>query len=156
MYYVAAVINLRAVNVSTGKVITSVEELSKSAGASEELARVKAIRAGAPKVIDALLEQLVISWKGEVERGKRFRLNVLDVANYGKEGRPFIKLVREVPNVSAVKELAFNAGRLELEVIFKGTKEELLDGVFELAGSNSRFESLDKAKDRGDEIDLRL
>lgn len=156
MYYVAAVINLRAVNVSTGKVITSVEEVAKSAGASEEIARVKALRAGAPKVIEAFLTQLARSWQGEVERGKRFRVNLVEVASYGKHGRPFLALLREVPGVSAVKELAFNSGKLELEVLFKGTKEELLDGVFTKAEGNERFKTLDKAKDRGDEVDLHL
>ncbi|MCK6548680.1 hypothetical protein L6R52_22745 [Myxococcota bacterium] len=148
--------NLRAVNVSTGKVMTSIEGVGKSAGASEELARVKSVRAGAPKVVDGLLEQISRAWKLEADRGKRFRINLVGIGNYAKEARPFLKLAGSLANVSAVKELAFNDKKLELEVIYKGTKEQLLDALFEKAGADPRFQNLDKARDRGDEIDLKL
>jgi hypothetical protein len=156
MYYLASIINLRAVNVSTGKVMTSLEGVGKSAGASEELARVKSVRQGAPKIVDGLLEQIARAWKLEADRGKRFRINLVGIANYAKEARPFLKLTGAIANVSAVKELAFNDKKLELEVIYKGTKEQLLDAIFEKASADPRFQNLDKARDRGDEIDLKL
>lgn len=156
MFYVSAVVNMRAVNASTGKVLTSFEAIGKGAGASEDLARVKAIRGAAPELIDNLLTRLVHAWRAEVAHGKRFRLNIVRVRSYGREARPFIKALRALPAVRTVKELGYENERLELEVIFKGTKEELLEVIFDRVASTERFANLDKTSDRGDEIGLKL
>ena len=55
-----------------------------------------------------------------------------------------------------VKEISYGGGRLELEVIYKGSKRELLDGIFDEIASAKLFENLDKVLDRGDSIELTL
>lgn len=156
MYYVSAVINTRAVNVNTGKVMTSFEAVGRGVGVNEDLARVKAIRRGAPKVIKNLLERLVEVWQREASKGKRFRITVANVSHYRKVARPFLKFMRKLPNVSKVKEVSFKKNKLLLDVYFKGNKEGFLDTVFDGVEGNKKFENLDKSGDSGDSIDFAL
>lgn len=156
MYYVSAVINTRAVNVNTGKVMTSFEAVGRGVGANEDLARIKAIRRGAPKVINHLLENLVEVWQREAKNGKRFRVTVANIGHYRKVARPFLKFMRKLPKVSKVKEVSFKNKKLQLDVYFKGDKESFLDAVFEGTENNKKFENLDKSDDSGDSISFTL
>jgi hypothetical protein len=156
MYYVSAVINVRAVNVNTGKVMTSQETVGRGVGANEDLARVKSVRRGAPKLTRNLLEQLVTAWQKEAENGKRFRVTVANVGHYRKVARPFLKFMKKLSNVAKVKEVSFKDKKLLLDVYFKGNKETFLDAVFDAAEGNEKFSNLDKSGDSGDSIELTL
>jgi hypothetical protein len=156
MYYVSAIMNIRAVNVSTGKVMTSLETVGRGVGANEDLARVKAVRRGAPKLTRNLLEQLVSVWEKEAANGKRFRISVANVGHYRKIARPFLKFMKKVPKVVKVKEVSFKNKSLLLDVYFKGNKEKFLDAVFDAVEGNEKFSNLDKSGDSGDSIDLTL
>jgi hypothetical protein len=156
MVYVSTVINLRAVNASTAKILASIEETGKGFGANEELARVKAIRDGAPTVVSKLLDSLVQAWTQQAGQGRRFKVVVMKVRNYRKVARPLMKAMKAVPNVEAVKEVNFGGKRLELEIIFKGSKEELLDGLFDRVANKRKFRKLDKVMDQGENIQLTL
>lgn len=156
MFYVSTVINLRAVNASTAKILASIEKTGKGFGANEELARVKAIRDGASEVVSALLDSLVQAWSRQAAQGRRFKVVVIKVKNYRRVARAFMKAMQLVPNVQAVKEVNFGGKRLELEVVFKGSKEELLDGIFDFVARKRTFKNLDKVMDRGENIELTL
>ena len=156
MYYVSAVLNIRAVNVSTGKVMTSAETVGRGVGANEDLARVKAVRRGAPKLTRQLLESLVSAWEKEAANGKRFRVSVSNVTHYRKVARPFLKFMKKLDKIAKVKEVSFKGDVLLLDVYFKGSKETLLDAVFDAADKNEKFSNLDKKSDSGDSIELKL
>ncbi len=156
LHYLSAVVNLQAVSASTAKVLASFEAAGKGAGVNEDLARLGAIKKTGPEVVGNLVERLVTAWREEAKGGKRFRVVLLKVGNYGKVARPFIKEMEKLPQVEAVKELNFGGKRLELEVIYNGQKDDLLDGIFEQIASQKKFKKLDKVMDRGDAIELTL
>ena len=156
MYYVSAVLNVRAVNVNTGKVMTSLEKVGRGVGANEDLARVKAVRRAAPKLTRDLLEQMVNVWQKEASQGKRFRVTVANVGHYRKVARPFLKFMKKVPKVVKVKEVSFKNKQLLLDIYFKGNKETFLDAVFDAVEGNEKFSNLDKSGDSGDSIDFTL
>ena len=156
MYYVSAVLNIRAVNVNTGKVMTSAETVGRGVGANEDLARVKAVRRGAPKLTRQILESLVSAWEKEAANGKRFRVSVSNVTHYRKVARPFLKFMKKLDKIAKVKEVSFKGDVLLLDVYFKGSKETLLDAVFDAADKNEKFSNLDKKADSGDSIELKL
>ncbi|MEE2904523.1 MAG: flagellar assembly protein T N-terminal domain-containing protein [Myxococcota bacterium] len=156
MYYVSAVLNIRAVNVNTGKVMTSAETVGRGVGANEDIARIKAVRRGAPKLTRQILESLVSAWEKEAANGKRFRVSVTNVTHYRKVARPFLKFIKKLDKVAKVKEVSFKGDTLLLDVYFKGSKETLLDTVFDAADTNDKFSNLDKKADSGDSIELKL
>ena len=154
MYYVSAVLNIRAVNVNTGKVMTSAETVGRGVGANEDLARIKAVRRGAPK-LTRQIRKPVSAWEKEAANGKRFRVSVTNVTHYRKVARPFLKFIKKLDKVAKVKEVSFKGDTL-LRRLLKGSKETLLDTVFDAADTNDKFSNLDKKADSGDSIELKL
>ncbi len=153
---VSALINLRAVNASTAQIMASIETIGKGTGKHMDLARVSATRDAAPEVMEKLIRSMVQTWQKQSEEGKRFRIVLVKAEHYNRVARPFIKKMKALTEIVQVKELSYGGGRLELEVIFKGSKSELLDGIFDEIASAKIFESLDKVLDRGDSIELTL
>lgn len=156
MYYVSARINLRAINASSGKVMSSFEHVGRSAGVSEDLARVKAVQDATPEAADKLLAGMVQVWKQEAAQGRRFHLTVMKVKNYGKQARPLLKAVQGLAQVTEAREVGYHGQQLEIDVIFKGKKQELLDGIFDHISTQKAFRKLDKVSDEGDTIALSL
>ena len=107
MYHLSALVSLRAIDTHNGKVLTSFEMVGKSAGVSEDLARVKAVGQATPEVADKLLEDLVRSWKQERTHGQRYHSVVSKVHNYAKVVRPFMRALQKLTDVTQVNELGF-------------------------------------------------
>ena len=156
MHYVSSLITLRAVNVSTAKILASFDAVGKGFGANEDLARVRAIKDSAPELIDKLLTGIVRSWKKEADAGNRFHITIVKVKNYKKVARPLMKAMKKLNNVESVKEINYGGKRLEVEVIYKGTKEELLDGMLDDIGGQKKFRKIDKVMDKGDSFEFTL
>jgi len=153
---VSALTNLRAVNASTAQIMASIETIGKGAGKHMDLARVSATRDAAPEVMEKLIRSMVQAWQKQSEEGKRFRVILVKAEHYNRVARPFIKKMKQLAATVQVKEISYGGGRLELEVIYKGSKRELLDGIFDEIASAKLFENLDKVLDRGDSIELTL
>jgi len=156
LYYVSVNVSLRAVNTSTAQILASFETVGRGVGVNEDLARTKAIRQATPTSIKKLLRGLVTSWRMQLTRGRQFKIVLLKVPSYGKVARPFIKAFQELAAVDQVKELNFGGGRLEIEVTFKGKKNELLDYIYEDIAERKKFKTLDKVLDRGDNLEFTL
>lgn len=156
MYFVSAAINLQAIHASTAKILASFEAQGRGTGANEEQARILAVKQAGPKVTENLVTRLVQAWKHEVDAGKPFRIVVLRVRNYARMARPFIKAMKALPNVESVKELNFGGRRLELEVLYQGDKDNLLDDIFDRVANKKPFRRLNKKMDRGNTIEFSL
>ena len=130
LYYVSAVLTVRAIWVSTAQVLSSFQKIGKGIGISEELARVKAIKQVGPKSIESLLKSFIHVWRNQEKYGRKYYIQLLKCKGYRK-ARRFIHRLKSLKGVKSVKELKYFSGRLELEVQFRGSKQSLVDGIFE-------------------------
>ncbi|MCK5691080.1 hypothetical protein KAI87_17485, partial [Myxococcota bacterium] len=130
--------------------------VGRGVGASEELARISAVKKSGPKVIQELIDSLIQAWKSEANNGKRFRIIVMKVRKYRSHARPFMKALEGLPNVQNVKEVSYGGKRLELEVIYKGSKRDLVNAIYDDIGTIKKFRKIDKVVDRGNTIEFKL
>jgi hypothetical protein len=156
MLIVTAAVRLRAVEVSSGAVLSSRETVARATGATPDSARQKAVQAGAGKAVDALLGQVVASWRRDAREGKSYLVELGGIDSYGKQARPFLTRVRSIAGVQAVEQRGFADRRLRIEVRFEGSRETFLDRLFETLGADPDFAGSDLAAGSGDRIELVL
>jgi hypothetical protein len=156
MHYLSALINLRAVRGASGKVLASLEVQGKGVGVSAEQARADAVKRAVPKVADELLESLVGVWKKEAEQGSSYVLVIAKVKHYRRVARPLLKTLKSIPGVTNLKERAYQKRSLEVELKFKGSKDDLLDQIYEVVAAQRKFKNIDRTGGQGNTIVLSL
>lgn len=125
MYYVAAQVALRAVRTTTGKVLASPAGAGKGIGATEAQAIAAALKDAGGKAGKALVQELLTAWQAEAERAMTCVVRIKRLKSRDKDGAELVELVRALPSVAAVRELATTDKQLDLEVTHRGAREAL-------------------------------
>jgi hypothetical protein len=153
-YYASALVTLRAVDTRNGTVLASFERTGKGIGANPELARQKAVRSVAQDCADKLITGMLAVWQQQLDRGQHFELVVAKVKSYAKVARPLLKALEQSGKFAQVKEAGFAGDELQIEVLFKGDKQALLDALFDDIAAQKTFAKLSKQREDGNRLFL--
>ncbi len=102
-----------------------------------------------------LVEKIVQGIPTEA-RTSTFRVILEGARSYGRQARPFIRLLERLEETSAVRQLSFASGRLELEVEAAASASSLVGKVLDLASQRRALRNLDLRSTRGRELSFRL
>lgn len=145
----------RAVDAATGQLLDTQTLRASGPPICDDEAQLYdcAARVRGPDLVEKIVQGIPAA-----ARSSTFRVTLEGARSYGRQARPFIRLLKKLEETTAVRQLSFASGRLELEVdvATSVSASTLVDKVLDLAGQRRALRTLDLRATRGRELSFRL
>lgn len=151
---------IRGINSATSEVIGSKPVQMTSIGTNEERALHRALQGRGANVIkqtfDDLFASLKDSFKKAADQGQTYVIQLRGVTSFRKQGQAFLDVVKALSGISSVQQKSFSDGQLVLDVAFKGSANDLQQGIFGATSKAPNFETLDIENVSGKQLSFKL
>ncbi|MEL6545056.1 MAG: hypothetical protein AAFQ82_10555 [Myxococcota bacterium] len=144
--------NVRVLLSATGEVLSpaSVQHMELGSDFPRAVHRVyRGSRGKGFNVVEKVMGRFLPDVKRKLEEiakdGRSWMVELSGIRNFRTQGRPFLRLVAELPGVSKTRQTAFAKGRLEIEVRCVCTVDELQDRLFDASRSVGALQAMDLA-----------
>lgn len=138
---------IRGVYAATAEVLSAKPAQVSSIGTNMERAVHRALQGRGSnlvkKTFDQLLSDLTASFKKMAKQGQTYALTVNNVTSFRKQGKGFVKILKQLDGVTKVKQKSFRSGTLRVEVTCQCSANELQDRIFEHTEDMDKFATLD-------------
>ena len=158
MFRAIATFKCKIVNASTAEKVALTQVAESGAGPNRSAADMSAGRRAGEVAAPSIIGQVIQDWSKSANEGVQYVIKLYGVTSYGRQGRKFMKAVRSIAGVTSCDKRLWDAqlGRLEMDVSFKGNSEDLIDNIFEVAGTIPGFEAFDMETQTGNNISFKV
>jgi hypothetical protein len=148
-----ALMSYRAIDASTGRLLSSGAVESAAMAADPLVAQQRASTRVSQIAAERLIPQLTRAARDRASRGELYTVELAGFASF-KQARDFLMAVSSVEGVTTVRQTLIDmAGhRQRLEVMFTRPRDELLSELYDAAHELEGFGSFDLRNQRGNEL----
>lgn len=149
---IQASLQLKVIQTQTGLVLGSAVKNGVSAHMSPLTGATNAIQMSVQKAVDEyLVDAITNSFQGFLNNGSPLKLHVTGVNTF-QESKTVIEAVEKIERVASSKKEGWNkaGGVLVLDLLYKGTSEELAEALDGKKVGSGKFEVVDVAPERLD------
>lgn len=147
-----ATASIRAILASTAQVIASVQEQKRGGADRPENAYIEASKKLSSAISDNLIKRILQNWQQVQKRGSHFVVKLYGITSYRNQGMAFIKMLRAINDVTSVEQRSFGGGRLEVDVRYHRSLDELVSSLWEQMDKNSAFDQVDQKEAIGNNV----
>ena len=151
------IVNTRAVDAATGRLLHADTIERTGAPICDNEAELYSCAAGKTgRGVE--IAELVVQGLPKASSTTTFRVTLEGARRYGRQARPFIKMLERLKETTAVRQVSYGSGRLELEVQVgsKVSASTLVDRVLDGASRYRGLKRLDLRATRGRELSFEL
>lgn len=152
-----ATFKVKIVDASTGEKIALTQMIESGAGNTQAAANLNAGARAGKVSSEKIIPQIINDWQEKLQ-GIPFLVKLYGVKSYAREGRKFENTVKTMAGVASSVKRAWDgaAGRLELEVKFKGSGDDLINAILDAVSPIPGFENIDIQDQSGSNINFKL
>ncbi len=136
-YEVRTQIGVEIIDVNSGDVVSAYSNTSQSSSKSQDDAEIQGIKKIAVLAAKTLADQTISTWQDRSLSGKQYVIELRNITSVRKQKMPFIKAVEAVAQITSQTQPAQDS--LLLNVLFKGAKNQLENGVLNALEGKSGF-----------------
>lgn len=158
VFKATATFKCKIVDASTGEKLALTQVVESGAGNTPSAAVLNAGARAGSVAAASIIPQVIDNWTKKMNEGTPFLVKLYGVKSYAQQGRKFESAAAGLAGVSSSIKRAWDAraGRLELEVKFKGSGDDLMNAILDQVSTMPGFESIDIQNQAGNNIDFIL
>lgn len=143
----------RAIDASTGRLLSSGTVESAGQASDALVARERAATRVSQVAAERLLPQLTRAARDRALRGELYTIELTGFSSFG-QARAFLTAIQSVEGVTSARQtlIDMSGHRQRIEVMFTRSRDELMGELFDSARSLEGFQTFDLRNQRGNEL----
>lgn len=147
-----ATASIRAIIASTAQVVANVQEQKRGGSDRAENSYIEASKKVGSVIVDNIIERIIQNWRQVEQRGTHFVVKLYGITSYRRQGMAFIRLLKEISDVSNVQQRAYGGGRLEVDLRYHKDLNALMAGIWQQMEGKPEFDTVDQKEAIGNNL----
>jgi hypothetical protein len=154
-YVAVSKIGVEIIDASTGDIVGAYANTVNTVASSIAEAKAQTIKKNAVVAARTLASHTVTKWQDRANNGRVFTLVIRNVRSPRQQERPLKQQLSSFAEIRHAR-LDGSTGVLTMDVLFRGTPEQLEEQLYKRLDSNPVFKTLDKESQNGNTLTFKL